>query len=98
MVAAVSHKVGRYEIVKHLASGGMAELLLARTRGLDRFERHVVIKQIRKEQAEQAGYVEVLKQFIGKKPNSMLRLTGRGREAFQAYRQSMRQILGGLPD
>ena len=47
---------------------------------------------------EQAGYVAVLKQFIGKKPNSMLRLTDRGREAFRAYRQSMRQILGDLPD
>ena len=47
---------------------------------------------------EQAGYVEVLKQFIGKKPNSMLRLTDAGRQAFRGYRQSMRQILGDLPD
>ena len=47
---------------------------------------------------EQAGYVEVLKQFIGKKPNSMLRLTELGRAAFRAYRQSMRQLLGDLPD
>jgi len=47
---------------------------------------------------EQAGYVEVLKQFIGKKPNSMLHLTDQGRAAFRAYRQSMRTLLGDLPD
>ncbi len=47
---------------------------------------------------EKAGYVEVAKQFIGKKPNSMLRLTSRGREAFRAYRQHMRQTFDGLPE
>ncbi len=40
-------KLGKYEIVKHLATGGMAELLIARTRGLVGFERHVVVKRIR---------------------------------------------------
>ena len=47
---------------------------------------------------EQAGYVAVQKQFIGKKPNSMLHLTDQGRAAFRAYRQSMRTLLGDLPD
>lgn len=47
---------------------------------------------------EQAGYVTVHKQFVGKKPNSMLRLTDQGREAFRAYRKEMRQIFGDLPD
>lgn len=46
---------------------------------------------------EQAGYVEVLKQFIGKKPNSMLKLTDAGRQAFRSYRESMRRILGVPP-
>ena len=47
---------------------------------------------------EAAGYVEVEKRFIGKKPKTMLKLTKAGREAFRTYRQSMTQVLGDIPD
>jgi DNA-binding transcriptional ArsR family regulator len=47
---------------------------------------------------EAAGYIEVEKEFVGRKPNTMLRLTDEGRAAFQAYRQSMKQVLDDLPD
>ena len=47
---------------------------------------------------EEAGYIEVEKSFKGKRPNTMLRLTDEGREAFQTYRQTMRQVLDGLPE
>jgi DNA-binding MarR family transcriptional regulator len=46
---------------------------------------------------EDAGYLEVSKSFIGKKPHSALRMTEKGRAAFQAYRRSMRQLLDDLP-
>ena len=49
--------LGRYQILKHLAQGGMADVLLARTRGIEGFERHVVIKRIRAEQARDERYV-----------------------------------------
>ena len=49
--------LGRYEIVKHLAQGGMADVLLARASGIEGFERHVVIKRIRAEVAGDARYV-----------------------------------------
>ncbi len=52
-------KLGRYEIVKHLAQGGMADVLLARTVGIEGFERHVVIKRIRAEQARDRHYVDM---------------------------------------
>jgi serine/threonine protein kinase len=52
-------KLGRYEVLKQLAKGGMADLLLARTNGLEGFERHVVIKRIRAEQARNAKFVEM---------------------------------------
>jgi DNA-binding MarR family transcriptional regulator len=38
---------------------------------------------------EKAGYVQVKKEFIGKKPHTMLELTVAGREAFDAYRTAM---------
>jgi DNA-binding MarR family transcriptional regulator len=47
---------------------------------------------------EEAGYLEVEKSFKGKRPNTNLRLTEAGRGAFQEYRQSLRQVLDGLPD
>ena len=53
-------QLGRYEIVKQLASGLMAELLLARARGLGGFERHFVIKRIRAEQ----GRFEMSKSLV----------------------------------
>jgi DNA-binding MarR family transcriptional regulator len=42
---------------------------------------------------EQAGYVRVKKEFIGKKPHTMLELTGAGRTAFDTYRAAMRAYL-----
>ena len=46
---------------------------------------------------EEAGYIEVEKSFKGRRPNTMLRLTPQGREAFQAYRIKMKQVLDNLP-
>jgi serine/threonine protein kinase len=40
-------RLGRYEVLKHLASGGMADVLLGRTEGIEGFERHVVLKRIK---------------------------------------------------
>ena len=47
---------------------------------------------------EEAGYIAVEKEFRGKKPHTMLRLTDEGRAAFREYRQSMKQVLDDLPD
>jgi len=47
---------------------------------------------------EEAGYVAVEKEFRGKKPHTMLHLTGEGRAAFRAYKQSMQRVLDDLPD
>ncbi len=44
---------------------------------------------------EAAGYIEVVKEFVGRKPHTMLRLTGAGRGAFQEYREGMMQVLRG---
>jgi DNA-binding transcriptional ArsR family regulator len=47
---------------------------------------------------ESAGYVEVEKKFLGKRPHTMLRLSQRGREAFRLYRRHILEVLRGLPD
>jgi DNA-binding MarR family transcriptional regulator len=47
---------------------------------------------------EEAGYVEIVKEFKGKKPHTMIRLTPQGRAAFREYKKSMQQVLDDLPD
>jgi len=47
---------------------------------------------------EEAGYVEIQREFRGKKPHSTVRLTDAGREAFREYRRSMREVLDDLPE
>ena len=41
---------------------------------------------------EEAGYIDVEKRFVGKRPNTRLSLTDEGRAAFEEYRKSMRQL------
>src|SRR5512137_415593 len=47
---------------------------------------------------EEAGYLEVEKGFKGKRPNTTLRLTPQGRQAFTGYAKKMKQFLLDLPD
>ena len=46
---------------------------------------------------EEAGYIEILKDFVGRKPHTMVKLTDAGRTAFDAYRRQMRQLFEDLP-
>jgi len=41
---------------------------------------------------EAAGYIEIIKEFVGKKPHTMLRLTKKGRIAFEEYKKKMKQF------
>jgi DNA-binding MarR family transcriptional regulator len=46
---------------------------------------------------EMVDYVVVEKEFVGKKPHTMLHLTDKGRVAFSSYRESMQKALNTLP-
>ncbi|MBV8759945.1 MAG: serine/threonine protein kinase [Deltaproteobacteria bacterium] len=50
-------RVGRYEVISHLATGGMAQIYLARQTGLGAFERHVVLKTILRERATDQRFI-----------------------------------------
>lgn len=47
---------------------------------------------------EAAGYIAVEKDFVERRPRTMLRLTNSGRAAFRQYRQAMKGVLDELPD
>src|ERR1700694_5883200 len=48
---------GKYEILRPLATGGMAQIFLARMRGIQGFERLVVVKRLKPDLALQADNV-----------------------------------------
>ena len=47
---------------------------------------------------EAVGYVDIEKKFVNKIPRTLLRLTKRGRKAFQIYRQNMKNVFEDLPE
>jgi DNA-binding MarR family transcriptional regulator len=46
---------------------------------------------------EEAGYIQVEKSFKGRRPNTNLRLTSNGRQAFDEYARKMKQVFQGYP-
>jgi len=46
---------------------------------------------------EKAGYVEIVKEFIERKPHTALKLTNKGRNSFKEYQQNLKQVFGDLP-
>ncbi len=58
----MGERLGRYEVLRRLASGGMADVLLARAEGgdgIDGFARHVVVKRIKSEHAKEPKFVQM---------------------------------------
>ncbi len=47
---------------------------------------------------EEANYIEISKEFRGKKPHTVIKMTAKGRIAFQSYKRHMQQVLDELPD
>lgn len=42
---------------------------------------------------EEVGYIEVQKEFVNRRPRTLLKLTLQGKKAFENYRQKMKLIL-----
>jgi serine/threonine protein kinase len=52
-------KLGKYEVIRQIAVGGMAEIYLARTLGIEGFEKLVVIKRILPQYVSNASFVDM---------------------------------------
>lgn len=86
------HEPARLTILAHLYVVESADFLfLTRQTGLTvgNLSSHMT-------KLEEAGYIKVEKEFLDKKPHTMLRLTDEGRKAFEEYVQSMKQVFNGL--
>ena len=47
---------------------------------------------------ETAGFIEVKKEFLDKKPHTILKITAAGRSAFEDYRLVLKKVFEGLPE
>ena len=83
------HEPSRLTIMAHLYVVESADFLfLIRQTGMTWGNLSVHISKL-----EAAGYLNVRKEFLGKKPHTVVSLTSSGRVAFQDYRKGMKQVL-----
>lgn len=84
----VIHEPARLIIIAHLYLVESADFLfLMQQTGLTFGNLSSHMKKL-----EQAGYIEVQKEFVDRRPHTMLQLTKEGRAAFKAYRKKMRHL------
>ena len=85
----VIHGRMRLGIMAYLSSAGIADWnqLKAKLQATDG-NLSVHLKKL-----EEAGYVGIVKSFVGKKPLTRVSLTARGREAFLAYLDAMAKLV-----
>jgi DNA-binding MarR family transcriptional regulator len=90
----VIHEPARMKIMAHLYFvESMDAIFLLRQTGLTWGNLATHTKKL-----EAAGYIEVKKEFIRRKPHTMFRLTKKGREAFKTYTKHMKHLFEGLSD
>lgn len=90
----VIHEPVRLSILAHLYVLDSADALFLKNQiGLTwgNFSTHL-------KRLEDAGYIQVQKEFVDRKPVTSFSLTESGRVAFQIYREQMRGFLKELPE
>jgi len=84
------HEPSRLTILNHLYVVESADFIfLIRQTGMTWGNLSVHVSKL-----EAAGYVAIKKEFLGKKPHTVLSLTPEGRTAFDHYRATMKTFLG----
>ena len=89
----IIHEPARYLIMAYLSVAESADaIFLQRQTGLTWGNLSSHLSKL-----ESVGYVAVIKDFLDRKPHTMLQMTAEGRKAFNDYRNRMKQALEKLP-
>lgn len=87
----VIHGRVRLAIMAYLSGAGAAEFgELKKRAGVNDGNLSVHLRKL-----EEAGYIEIEKSFVGRKPRTLCRLSRIGREAWIAYIDHIRRLLAG---
>ena len=85
----VLHEPARLMLVAYLSAVEKADFLfLLRETGLTRGNLSSHLSKL-----EEAGYIEIQKGFLGKRPHTLCLVTAKGVTAFQNYCQTIKQAL-----
>jgi DNA-binding MarR family transcriptional regulator len=88
----VIHEPARLNIMAHLYVIDSADFLfMMRQTGLTFGNLSAHMSKL-----ESAGYIKIIKEFMGKKPHTMLKLTEKGKQAFEEYRKQMKQFFNEI--
>jgi DNA-binding MarR family transcriptional regulator len=85
----VIHEPGRLAILVYLSMVEHADFLfMQNVTGLTKgnFSAHM-------RKLEQAGYIEIIKEFVENKPHTVLRITPKGQRTLDEYRKQMSMIM-----
>ena len=86
------HSPPRLMILAYLAAVDSADFIFLMNQvGLTRGNLSSHLKTL-----EEAGYVDIQKEFVERVPRTLIHLTDAGREAIQSYREQMRAIVDEL--
>ena len=88
----VIHEPARLNIMAHLYVIDSADFLfMMRQTGLTFGNLSAHMSKL-----EAAGYIKIIKEFVGKKPHTMLKITEKGKQAFNEYRKQMKQFFNEI--
>lgn len=90
----IIHEPARLMILAYLYVVESADFLfLERQTGLTRGNLSSHLNKL-----EKSGYVRIEKEFVEKKPHTLIRLSPEGRLAFKVYKKNMMEVLDDLPE
>ena len=85
----IIHEPGRLAILVYLSKVEYADFLfIQNVTGLTKGNLSAHMSKL-----EGAGYIEIIKEFIEKKPHTVLKLTPQGQNALYEYRKQMSKII-----
>ena len=83
------HSELRLAVMSLLVSVGEADFVYLREQtGATAGNLSVQLEKLRK-----AGYIDIIKSFVGKRPNTSCRLTSEGMQAFEEYVETIKEYL-----
>jgi DNA-binding MarR family transcriptional regulator len=85
----IIHEPGRLAILVYLSMVEFADFLfITNITGLTKGNLSAHMSKL-----EKVGYIEIIKEFIEKKPHTVLRITPQGQKALDEYRKQMSKIM-----
>ena len=90
----IIHEPARFLILAHLyVVASMDFIFLMNQTGLTQGNLSAHLSKL-----ESAGYISIQKEFLKKRPHTLLQITYKGKQAFRDYRKKMKALLNAIPD